>query len=74
MIAALHTYKNQKYVIKDKKIYYKVNDSLRDVSYSYNTVYAYLNELEKGTVTDSVVNENLSITLCIAEFSYALLP
>jgi hypothetical protein len=41
MIAALSTYKEQNYYIVDKKIVYKVEDSLRDVSYRYNTVYAY---------------------------------
>ena len=42
MLAALKTYKNQQYYIIDKKIMYKVEDSLMDVSYRYNTVYAYM--------------------------------
>ncbi len=41
MMLALSTYQDQKYVIKDKKIMYQVEDSLMDVSYRYNTVYAY---------------------------------
>ena len=44
MIAALSTYEDQKYIIKNKKIMYKVEDSLMDVSYRYNTVCAYLKE------------------------------
>ena len=42
MVAALTTYKDQNYAIIDRKIMYKVEDSYREVSYRYNTVYAYL--------------------------------
>lgn len=45
-----------------------------DVSYRYNTVYAYMEQLEKGTVSQASYNSHLTINLCIAEFSYALLP
>ena len=44
MLAGLTTYKDQIYVVKDKKIMYKVEDSLKEVSYRYNTVYAYFEE------------------------------
>jgi hypothetical protein len=37
-------------VIQDKKIMYKVEDVLVDVSYRYNTVYAYLDEYYKNKV------------------------
>jgi len=37
-------------VIQDKKIMYKVEDVLVDVSYRYNTVYAYLDEYNKNKV------------------------
>lgn len=53
---------------------YKVEDSLMDVSYRYNTVYAYLHEYNKGTVSIQAYQEHMSITLCIAEFSFACLP
>lgn len=42
MVAGLKTFKDQSYVVKDDKILYKVGDTFADVSYSYNTVYAYL--------------------------------
>lgn len=42
MILALKTYHDQNYTIQDKKIMYKVEDTLMDISYRYNTVYAYL--------------------------------
>ena len=42
MVAALTTYKDQNYAIIDRKIMYKVEDSYMEVSYRYNTVYAYL--------------------------------
>lgn len=74
MLGALSTYQSQQYVIIDKKILYKVEDSLMDVSYRYNTVYAYLNEFNKGTVSIQAYQDHMSITLCIAEFSFACLP
>lgn len=44
MLLALNTYTDQKYWIQNKTILYKVSDVLLDVSYGYNTVYAYLKE------------------------------
>ena len=51
MVAALTTYKDQNYTIIDRKILYKVEDSFMEVSYRYNTVYAYLEEFENGKVS-----------------------
>lgn len=51
MVAALSTYKDQNYLVIDKKIMYKVEDSIMDVSYSYNTIYAYLEEYEKNKIS-----------------------
>ena len=51
MVAALTTYKDQNYTIIDRKILYKVEDSFMEVSYRYNTVYAYLEEFDNGKVS-----------------------
>jgi preprotein translocase subunit SecA len=74
MVAALQTYKEQNYLVIDKKIMYKVEDSIMDVSYSYNTIYAYLEEFEKNKISETAFNDHMTISLCVAEFSYACLP
>lgn len=51
MLGALKTYEEQKYEIIEKKIMYKVADSYKDISYGYNTVYAYLKEHKNGKVS-----------------------
>lgn len=74
MVGALKTYEEQKYEIIDKRIMYKVADSYKDISYGYNTVYAYLKEHKNGKVSYENYKQHLVITLCVAEFSYAQLP
>lgn len=74
MVAALSTYKDQNYLVIDKKIMYKVEDSIMDVSYSYNTIYAYLEEYEKNKISQAAFQDHMTINLCVAEFSYACLP
>ena len=56
MLAALTTYKDQSYVINDQKIMYKIEDTLKEVSYRYNTVYAYLEEFKKHKVSEIAFN------------------
>ena len=74
MLLALNTYSGQKYWIQNKKILYKVEDVLLDVSYGYNTVYAYLQEFFQNKVSEANFIEHMTITFCVAEFSYAYLP
>ena len=74
MILALNAYKDQLYTIQDKKIFYKVQDMLLDVSYGYKTVFAYLQELDNNKVSLAHFKSHMTITLCVAEFSYACLP
>lgn len=79
MIAALETYNDpkMKYSIDDKKIKYKFQDSLTEkINYRYNTVYAYLSEYEKAPakISEKAFEENMVITLCVAQFAYHMLP
>ena len=75
MLASLKTFEDQKYYVIDRKIMYKGEVSLTDqFNYGYNTVFAYLKENDESKVSESALNENLCISLCVSEFSYAKLP
>ena len=75
MLAALKTYADFHYYIIDQKIMYKGGTIVTDeFSYGYNTVFAYLKEEDEGKVSEIALNENVCISLCVAEFSYACLP
>ena len=56
MLAALDTYQEQQYAIIDKKIMYKVEDTFQEVSYGYNTVYAYTKEYSNGQISEADLN------------------
>ena len=56
MLAALETYQEQQYAIIDKKIMYKVEDTFQEVSYGYNTVYAYTKEYSNGQISEAALN------------------
>ena len=56
MLAALQTYKEQQYAVIDRKIMYKVEDTFQEVSYSYNTVYAYIKEYFNGQISEAALN------------------
>ncbi len=56
MLAALETYQEQQYAIIDRKIMYKVEDTLQEVSYGYNTVYAYMKEYFNGQISEAALN------------------
>ncbi len=74
MVAGALNYKHD-YLIIDKRIAYKDNDSISyKINYGYKTVFAYLYEFHNNRVSRAYLDEALQITLMIAEFSYAALP
>ena len=75
ILASLRSFESQKYYVIDEKILYQSETTVSDsFSYGYNTVFAYLKENDYGRVSQKAFNENLCISLCVSEFSYAHLP
>ena len=75
MLAALKSFQDQHYYVVDRKIMYKGETTISDeFSYGYNTVFAYLKENDLGKVSEAALQENVCISLCVSEFSYACLP
>ncbi len=74
MVAGALNYKHD-YLIIDKRIAYKDNDSISyKINYGYKTVFAYLYESQNNKVSIAYLHQALQIPLTIAEFSYAALP
>jgi hypothetical protein len=65
----------RKYSVVNGKIGYKEFDGVStQSSYSYESVFHYINENEKGNVTDREMTKHLALGLRGGEFSYAELP
>jgi hypothetical protein len=63
------------YVVRDDLIQYRDQDGISsEISYGFQTLFAYLKELDKNRITPSSVERALKLSLIIAEFSYAFLP
>ncbi len=78
MIADVKLYENHDYLVHNYKIGYKYQDTIsHNISYGYQTIFAYYHELEnptKGEVRKKNLEERLGIELNSGYFSYAELP
>jgi hypothetical protein len=74
MVVGALNYKHD-YIILDKKIGYKDNDSISfKINYGFKTVFANMFEYSRGNISKVNLDESLTINLMIAEFAYAKLP
>ncbi len=72
MLAGVKAFQSQRYVLQDGRIGYPQQDGLSfNVSYGFNTVYAYFHEHEQGKVTQAKLEENTVIDIHCGSFSYA---
>ncbi|CAF0846527.1 unnamed protein product [Adineta steineri] len=75
MLAALRSFKNSTYIVRNNKICYVRDESVvGNLIYGYNTMWAYYDEYEKGNITEHSLEENVGLLVHCGDFSYAEMP
>ena len=75
MLADLQSFKLSKYIVRNDKICYVQGESVvGNLFYEYNTMWAYYQEHEKGTITTDSLETNVGIIVDCGTFSYAEMP
>ena len=72
MVVAVKDFSKPEYVVKEDRIGYKVQDGIStNVTYGYNTVFAYFQERDNGNITQEGLEANLRIIITCGNYSYA---
>jgi hypothetical protein len=75
MLSDIKTFESHDYVVKEDKIGYKEQDNIIfNAVFGYKTLFAYFLEHEKGNISETSMEANITIGINCGEFSYADIP